>query len=1261
MRIKIIKRIPLFLAALFLQFVIYSSCLVVNADTAVVSLVDSYQYDRAYQNMPYSLPQTTTANMSDGSKVEVPVTWSPSTVDLSNTGSTTYTGTVEGCSQKVTLQLRVYPAIQSIVSQSATVYENDPYTLPKTVMLQVNNNSWIGNIDVVWSPSTVDTSTVGVYTYEGTIRNNTLKASFTLTVKPGPNPAGTPKPTIVSLANRYPYDYTFQNMPYSLPQTTTANMSDGKTAEVPVTWSPSTVDLSNTGTFTYTGTVAGCSEKVSFQLNVCPPIVSIVSQNASVYEDDAYTLPKTVTAYLGNNTYTGPFNVVWSPSTVNTSVAGVYTFEGTIKNYTGKASLTLTVKPKSTIVSINNIAADLYQNEAYSLPKTVSALMSDGNYKNVPVTWNSASADTSKTGTFTYSGTVQGYNSQVCLTLVIRPAIVSIQNINAVINHNEAYSLPQSLTALMSDGTHKDVAVNWDTSSVDTAKVGTYTFKGTVQGYSSQVTLTLVVSPVITSIENISVSINHHDSYSLPQSIPALMSDGTNKNVSVSWDPSTADTSKTGTFNYSGTVQGYAGKVTLTLTVNSVITSINNINATAVLNSSYSLPQTVSALMSDGSKKEFPVTWDSTNVDTSKVGTSTFTGTVQGYSDKVTLNLSIVEKSNIVSIEYLPGDVVFQNIPYSLPQTTKATLSDGSIIDVPISWSPATADLSKTGSFNYVGSIEGWKNKINFSLYVYEPVSSLYEMSKSVYQNDSYTLPQFVPAIFSSGNGAVYVEVDWTPSTADTSKIGVFTYEGTVKNYPDKAKLTLTVKPRISFNDIITSVDQNQPFSLPKTVTGYIVGGTTKEMSVTWNSSIVDTSVCGLQTFEGKVEAYEGYEGKINLSLYVRGPGMVYIPDSNLQAAIRTAIAKPTGDIMESDLANITMLDIKSKGIVSLEGLQFAKKLRTLYLTDNKIEDISQLKYLTDLSDLYLNFNKIKNISPLSSLTNLTSISMGDNSVTDLSPLSNLTNLNYLDVTRNKISDISSLQKLKNLVRLSLNDCGISDISVVAGFTKLTSFSIDNNYVSDISPLYGLTCLTDLCLSNNLIEDFTSLTNLANLTRINLSGNNIRDYSNYNLFNDNIKIDFWGLEQSKSEVAAIMGKADEIIASVTTPDMTQVQKEKALHDYICNNTVYTLGINKGAYGILILGKGSCAAYADTMNLLLNRIGIYCIKIRGYAGSEAHAWNIVMIDGKYYQLDVTWDTCYTNEDGILCTKYFNVNDEFMLKERTWDRSKYPACN
>ncbi|HEX3022061.1 MAG TPA: Ig-like domain-containing protein, partial [Lachnospiraceae bacterium] len=743
---------------------------------------------------------------------------------------------------------------------------------------------------------------------------------------------------------------------------------------------------------------------------------------------------------------------------------------------------------------------------------------------------------------------------------------------------------------------------------------------------------------------------------SLPKSLPAIMCDGTYMDASVSWYPSTVDTSKPGIINYSGTIQGYASKVTLSLTVNPVISSIKNLSVAILQNGSYTLPQTVSAIMSDGAKKEFPVTWDS-NIITSKIGTSTYTGTVQGYSNKVTLTLEVKEGFNFFSVYTPDSDDAYQDTPYSLPKTAIAYQMDRTYIDVPISWSPSTVDLSQTGSFNYVGTVEGWDKKLTLTLNVCPPILSVYNPSDIVYQGDSYDLPSGTSVELEKGKYTTG-EVSWSPSTVDTSRVGVFTYVGSIKNSTAKSYFTITVKSKTSYNDISMSVDQNQSFSFPKTITAHSIDGISKEVPITWNATSVDTSVCGYQTFEGTVD---GYDGKVKLSLYVRGPGMVFIPDSNLEAAIRDALSIPTGDITENDMLKISSLFINSKKVNTLEGIQYAKNLKSLTLVSTSIEDISQLAGLTQLNSLSIGSNKIKSISSLSNLVNLTSLSASDNLIKDISPLSNLTKLTSIDLTRDKINDISALRNLTNLDSLSLGQCDITDIIVLSGLTKLTSLRMNYNYISDITPLIGLVNLTTLDLADNLIDDYTPLASLPKLQNLDISGNHLRDFSKYTLFNDNIKINFWGLDQTKAEIVAFLNKADEIIASVTTPGMTPLEIERALHDYICTHTVYTLGINQGAYGILVLGKGSCNAYADAMNLLLNRAGIYCIKVHGYYGTLAHAWNIVMIDGKYYQLDVTWDTCNTEEDGALNSKYFNVNDEFMLTERTWETSKYPACN
>ncbi|MGG4495970.1 fibronectin type III domain-containing protein [Brevibacillus reuszeri] len=65
-----------------------------------------------------------------------------------------------------------------------------------------------------------------------------------------------------------------------------------------------------------------------------------------------------------------------------------------------------------TIVSISNISAEVLLNDSYTLPRIIQAKMSNGKESNVAVSWNKQ-ADTTLTGTFTYYGSVSGYQPKV--------------------------------------------------------------------------------------------------------------------------------------------------------------------------------------------------------------------------------------------------------------------------------------------------------------------------------------------------------------------------------------------------------------------------------------------------------------------------------------------------------------------------------------------------------------------------------------------------------------------------------------------------------------------------------------------------------------------------------------------------------------------------------------------------------------------------------------------------------------------------------
>lgn len=159
---------------------------------------------------------------------------------------------------------------------------------------------------------------------------------------------------------------------------------------------------------------------------------------------------------------------------------------------------------------------------------------------------------------------------------------------------------------------------------------------------------------------------------------------------------------------------------------------------------------------------------------------------------------------------------------------------------------------------------------------------------------------------------------------------------------------------------------------------------------------------------------------------------------------------------------------------------------------------------------------------------------------------------------------------------------------------------------------------------------------------------------------------------SKSETtkraAKLADKAKNILQAVIKEDMTDYEKEKAIHDYIvsCGEYGYIKGKDNAqsyrAYGILVKGKGVCQAYAEATQLLLRLAGVKSRMIVGIdkEKGENHAWNLVKLDGEWYHLDVTWDDPTPDKEGRVLYTYFNLDDEQMAKDHEWDTNIYPEA-
>ena len=123
--------------------------------------------------------------------------------------------------------------------------------------------------------------------------------------------------------------------------------------------------------------------------------------------------------------------------------------------------------------------------------------------------------------------------------------------------------------------------------------------------------------------------------------------------------------------------------------------------------------------------------------------------------------------------------------------------------------------------------------------------------------------------------------------------------------------------------------------------------------------------------------------------------------------------------------------------------------------------------------------------------------------------------------------------------------------------------------------------------------------------------------------------------------------------------MTDAEAELAIHDALISQISYDTAaeLNQSAYSALVNGVTVCAGYARAYQYLCQKCNIPCYYCTGYAGQN-HAWNIVGLDGEYYNVDATWDDAASDTHA-----YFNKTDaDFATDHIRRDLSVYlPPCN
>jgi transglutaminase/protease-like cytokinesis protein 3 len=144
--------------------------------------------------------------------------------------------------------------------------------------------------------------------------------------------------------------------------------------------------------------------------------------------------------------------------------------------------------------------------------------------------------------------------------------------------------------------------------------------------------------------------------------------------------------------------------------------------------------------------------------------------------------------------------------------------------------------------------------------------------------------------------------------------------------------------------------------------------------------------------------------------------------------------------------------------------------------------------------------------------------------------------------------------------------------------------------------------------------------------------------------------------------------ADEILAVITTPGMTDTQKASAIYTWCVGHLRYSTSTShlmgkyiEAAYSGFTKHIGNCYTYYAVASVLLSRAGIENIEIQRNNPHAPHYWNLVKIGGNWYHLD----TCPKWKSHPI--KAFLLTDwqvkQYSLYEvegyYSFDASLYPA--
>ncbi len=193
----------------------------------------------------------------------------------------------------------------------------------------------------------------------------------------------------------------------------------------------------------------------------------------------------------------------------------------------------------------------------------------------------------------------------------------------------------------------------------------------------------------------------------LPAEVAVTGADSNEYTASVTWDVANVDIATVGEYTAVATVRGWAEPINVTIeVVANEFDRFEEVTIDTLKGVTPSLPANITVYYTNTTTETKAVTWDTSSLDVTVVGTATVTGTVAGMEEKATATIK-VKDNYVTAIAEVTAEIEFgaTDVAAILPATVTATWADNTTTDVNVTWDVTSVDTSKADTYTVTGKV----------------------------------------------------------------------------------------------------------------------------------------------------------------------------------------------------------------------------------------------------------------------------------------------------------------------------------------------------------------------------------------------------------------------------------------------------------------------------------------------------------------------------------------------------------------------------